>query len=166
MLLAHYLNSLSGYLFCLLNLYFLFPREEQELQENLPLHLPSALPCQCRLLKEGGENGQESRSEKAKQRREQDLQERAIWQGGRLLCWGLRHCHPVLKSGSEVAVAMRQLGLIRQSHLIKMCPELPLLLLSQTQALVYSLEDHHEEMQAQMGALAAICAISLVRLLA
>lgn len=75
-LLAHYLNSLSGYLFCLLKLYFLFPREEQEFQENLPRQLPSALPCQCRVLEEGRcgrERGAESRSEKVKQRREQDL---------------------------------------------------------------------------------------------
>lgn len=78
-LLAHYLNSLSGYLFCLLKLYFLFPREEQEFQENLFCQLPSALPCQCRVLEEGRcgrERGAESRSEKVKQRREQDLQGR------------------------------------------------------------------------------------------
>lgn len=31
------LLRLSGYLFCLLKLNFLFPREEQELPENLPL---------------------------------------------------------------------------------------------------------------------------------
>lgn len=73
---------------------------------------------------------------------------------------------PAAGMSREMAVAIRQLSLIRQSSLIKLCPELPLLLLSRTQAVAYSLEDHHKEMQAQMGALAAICVISPVRLLA
>lgn len=66
----------------------------------------------------------------------------------------------------EMAAATRQLSLIRQSSLIKLCPELPLLLVPCTQAVAYSSEGHHDGMKAQMGALAAICVISPVQLLA
>lgn len=73
--------------------------------------------------------------------------------GAMLLCWSLQQGHSLLKSGGdkerrewigreqkssirEITVAMRQLSLIRQSSLIKLCAELPLLLVLCTQAVV------------------------------
>lgn len=97
---------------------------------------------------------------------------------------GLQHRYSALKSGGDAERSERMGGkreesrspaagmsremavATRQSSLIKLCPELPLLLESHTQAVAYSLEDHHEGMQARMGALAAICVISPVGLLA
>lgn len=60
--------------------------------------------------------------------------------------------HPAAGMSRDMAVATRHWTLVRHSGLVKLCPELPLLQVSRTQAVPYSSQGHHEGMQAQMGA--------------
>lgn len=60
--------------------------------------------------------------------------------------------NPAAGTSRNVAVAMRHWSLIRQSSLVKLCPEPPLHQVPCTQAVAYSSQGHHEGMQAQMGA--------------
>lgn len=65
-----------------------------------------------------------------------------------------------MSSRDEQRDSYEAIRLMRQSSLMKLCPELALLLVPRTQAVAHSSEDLHEAMQEQMGSGCCLCDLS------